>query len=152
MIPTTAEKHQVVIEVEWDPVGAPGVYTGWCGMEDMSISRATTTEETEVSDCADRSKPKSKLKRVTGKDVTISGTGNWSREKSSEVLVWYNEGSNLNIRVHHVLAEAGQVEYETGEASLTSLNTGGIFVGPVITEEVELAISNYDIEMMAVST
>lgn len=146
---TTAEKHQVVIEVEWDPVGAAGTYTGWCGMEDMSINRATTTEETEVSDCADRSKPKSKLTRVSGKDVTVSGTGNWSVEKSSDVLKWFNSGARLNIRIHHVLNVAeNSVEYETGEAIITSLNTGGIFKGPVITEEIELKLSNYDIELI----
>ncbi|MEO8531015.1 MAG: phage tail tube protein [Deltaproteobacteria bacterium] len=150
--PTTAEKHQVVIQVEWDPIGAPGVYTGWCGMEDMKVNRSTKTEETEVSDCSDRSLPKVSVSRVTGLDVTISGTGNWALESSSKALKWYKAGSRLNVRVWHALAASGDVEYEIGEALITSLNTANIFKGPVISEEIELKLSNYDQELKAISS
>ncbi len=148
-LPITADKHEVVIQVEWDFALAPGVFTGWCGMEEMGVGRAAKVETVEVSDCDDRSLPKTEVNRVIGTQISITGTGNWSIEKSSDALQWFQSGARKKVRVWHSKATAGQVEYETGEAILTKLDTGKIFTGPVISEEIELKISAYAIVLKA---
>ncbi|WP_411033360.1 phage tail tube protein [Shinella sp. BYT-45] len=59
---------------------------------------------------------------VQSSEVTISGSGSWARQSHETMLDWWYGGQTLNIRVHHVKAEVGDTEYESGPAYLVSIN------------------------------
>lgn len=117
---TTANFHQMVLEVEW--VAESGVFSRVCGLTGRGINRSHNMSTSEVPDCADESLPAAVERAVQSSEVTISGTGVWSKESHGNLLNWWYSGQPLNIRIQHVLAETGDTEYESGPAYLQSIN------------------------------
>ena len=118
----TANFHEMVVEVEWDPVGAEGVYSRWCGLTSRGINRQHNMSTTAVPDCDDEAKPAVNERAVESSDVTISGSGVWAKQSHEHALDWWYSGQTLNIRVHHVRADPGDTEYEEGAAYLVNLS------------------------------
>ena len=117
---TTANFHQMVVEIEW--VASSGTYAKVCGITSRGINRQHNMQTSEVPDCNDESLPAAVERAVQSSEVTISGGGIWSAESHENMLDWWYSGATKSIRVQHVLAESGDTEYETGNAYLVSIS------------------------------
>jgi len=117
---TTANFHQMVLEVEW--VASSGIYAKVCGLTGRGINRQHNMQTSEVPDCDDESLPAAVERAVQSSEVTVSGTGIWSAESHGKLLDWWYSGATKNIRITHVLAASGDTEYESGAAYLQSIN------------------------------
>lgn len=124
----TAKFEEMVLEVEFDPVGSAGTYTRICGITDVTINRTSNVDTTEVPDCADESKPHYVERAVRSQEVNVSGTGVWSLSANHEMQTWWRSGTTLDTRIRNVKAEdngdVGDIYEETGPALLVSLNNG----------------------------
>jgi Phage tail tube protein len=116
----TANFHEMVVEVEW--VAESGTYSKVCGITSRGINRQHNMQTSEVPDCDDESLPAAVERAVQSSEVTISGSGVWARQSHENMLDWWYGGATRNIRVHHVNADPGDTEYETGPAYLQSIN------------------------------
>jgi len=138
---TTAEFHELVLEVEFDPVGDAGSYTRVCGITDLNINRTNNTDTAEVPDCADESKPHHIKRSVRSQDVTISGTGVWALSSHQDMMDWFATGKTLNVRVTNAKVTAsgasGDTETETIPMILSTLNNART-KGQVVSAEISL--------------
>lgn len=116
----TANFHEMVVEVEW--VADSGTYARACGITSRGINRQHNMQTSEVPDCDDESLPAAVERAVQSSEVTASGAGVWAKQSHENMLNWWYSGAPLNVRVHHVNAESGDTEYETGPAYLVSLS------------------------------
>ena len=116
----TANFHELVVEVEW--VADSGTFAKVCGITSRGINRSHNMQTSEVPFCDDESLPAAVERAVQSSEVTISGSGIWASQSHENMLNWWYSGQPLNIRVHHVRAESGDTEYETGPAYLQSIN------------------------------
>lgn len=121
-----AKFHELVLEIEDDPVGSPGVYKNICGMVDVSVTRSASLDTTETPDCADESLPLSVSKSVRSVEVSISGTGVWALSSNKMMSDWFYSTSPLNVRIRNAKVEAdgasGDPYVESGPALLTELS------------------------------
>lgn len=116
----TEKYEEMILDVEVDPIGSPGVYTPLCGMADVTITRTANVDETEVPDCDDESLPVSVEVAVRSITVTVDATGVWARSSNATMLEWFYSGATKNIRVRNTAAAVGDPETESGPALLTS--------------------------------
>jgi hypothetical protein len=116
-IATTANFSQTVLEVEFTPLS--GVYTRVCGLTSRDITHTSTMATSEVPDCNNEDSPAVLQRQVQSQEVTVSAAGVWSAESHQKLLTWWASGATLNIRIHHVKANSGDTEYETGPAFLS---------------------------------
>jgi hypothetical protein len=133
----TEEFEEMILDVEVDPVGAPGVYTPLCGMTDVTINRTSNVDETEVPDCDDESKPLSIETSVRSQTVTVDATGVWARSSNKAMMDWWRSGANKNIRLRHTAAASGDPETESGPAKLVNLNDSRT-KGQKVTREITI--------------
>lgn len=117
----TQKFSELALEVEFDPVGAPGVYSRVCGMIDVEINRSASLDSAEIPDCDDESLPHSVEKEVRSIEVSVSGSGTWAQQSHGKMSDWFYSAAPLNVRVHNANAAVGETEYETGPALLASL-------------------------------
>ncbi|OWJ78421.1 phage tail tube protein [Haematobacter genomosp. 1] len=119
--PITEFFHQLVLEVE---TATPGTYAKVCGLKDVTISRATQVDTSEVpGDCEDESIPYSTERSIRALNVTVSASdATWAQQSHEMLMDWYYSGSVKNVRVGHLNAAVGDTEYETGPAILTQLD------------------------------
>ncbi len=116
----TEKYEEMILDVEVDPIGAPGVYTPLCGMTDVTITRTANVDETEVPDCDDESLPFSVEVAVRSITVTVEATGVWARSSNKTMLDWFYSGATKKVRVRNTAAAVGDPETESGPALLTS--------------------------------
>lgn len=116
---TTANFHQFVLEVEF--VASSGTYTKVCGLTSRGIQRTSSMQTSEVPDCDDESLPAATERAVQSQEATIAASGVWSAESHEKLLDWWESGATKSVRIHHVNAESGDTEYETGDAYLVSI-------------------------------
>lgn len=137
----TAKFEQLVLEVEFDPVGSAGVYTTVCGLVDASVSRTANLDTVEIPDCADESLPLSVEKSVRSVDVGVSGSGVWALSSHKDMLEWFYSSATLNARIRNAKVTAdgatGDPEIESGPALLTTLSNSRT-KGQKVTAEIEL--------------
>lgn len=123
---TTAKYEEMVLEVEFDPVGGAGVFTNICGLIDVSISRSAQVNSVEIPDCDDESLPNSIEKQVQSLEFTASGTGVWAMQSHKAMMDWFYSSSTLNVRLRNAKVEAdgatGDPYVEAGPALLTELS------------------------------
>ncbi|EBA06003.1 phage tail tube protein [Sagittula stellata] len=140
-IAPTADFDELVLEVEFDPVGSAGTFTKICGITDFTVNRANNTETSEVPDCADESLPHHIKRAVRSQDMTISGTGVWSRTSHQNMMTWLTSASTLNVKITNAaVTEAdvtGDTESETIPMILTALNNART-KGQVVSAEISL--------------
>lgn len=122
----TAKYEEFILEVEFDPNGAPGTYTPVCGLIDVGINRTSNVDTSEIPDCDDESLPLSLERQVRSQEITISGTGSWALQSHQNMMAWWRSGSTLNCRLRNAKVEAsgasGDTTIESGAALLTQLN------------------------------
>ena len=133
----TEKYEEMILDVEVDPVGSPGVYTPLCGMTDVTITRTANVDETEVPDCDNESLPVSVEVAVRSITVTVSATGVWARSSNAAMLDWFYSGATKSIRVRNTAAAVGDPETESGPALLTS-TVDARTKGQKVTREIEI--------------
>lgn len=125
-VANTAKFEQMVLEVEFDPVGASGTYTTICGLIDVNISRTANLDTVEIPDCDDESLPLSVEKSVRSIEVTISGSGVWALQSHEAMMDWFYSSTTLNARLRNAKVVAagatGDTTIESGPALLTNLS------------------------------
>jgi hypothetical protein len=117
----TEKYEELVLDVEVDPIGSPGVYTSLCGITDVTVTRTANVDETEVPYCDDESLPVSVEVAVRSITVTVDGTGVWAAQSNKAMFDWFYSGATKNIRIRNTAALSGDPETEAGPALLTSV-------------------------------
>jgi hypothetical protein len=133
----TEKFEELVLDVEFDPVGAAGVYTAVCGLIDVTISRQANVDSAEIPDCDNESLPLSIEKQVRSIEVTASGTGVWAQSSQSKLKTWFYSSATLNVRLRDTKAATGDIEIEAGPALLTQL-TNTRTKGQKVSAEIEI--------------
>lgn len=133
----TEKFEEMILDVEFDPVGAPGVYTTICGLIDVTVTRAANVDTAEIPDCDDESLPLSIERQVRSIEVTVSGTGSWARSSQDKLKDWFYSSATLNVRLRDTAAASGDTETESGPALLTSL-TNTRTKGQKVSAEIEI--------------
>lgn len=133
--PTTANFHQMVVEIE---TNTPGTYSKICGLTSRGINRQHNMNTSEVpQDCDDESMPAALERSVQSSEVTISGSGVWASQSHQTMLDWWYSGATKKVRVRHANAAVGDTEYETGNAFLVSISNQAE-KGPKVTAEISI--------------
>lgn len=133
----TEKYEEMILDVEVDPIGAPGVYTPLCGVTDVTITRTSNVDETEVPDCDNEALPVSVEVSVRSQTVTVDGTGVWAQQSNGEMMNWWYSGSTKNIRLRNTKASSGDGATETGPALLITM-TDKRTKGQKVTREINL--------------
>lgn len=139
--PVTQKFEEVIVNVEFDPSGAPGVYAPVCGMVDGTITRTANVDTDEVpGDCSDESVPLDVEVNVRSLEVAYSGAGKWSQQAHGDMMDWFYSGLPLVTRIQNVNASPGDTEFETGPAILVALNDGKT-KGASVSRDIEIKFS-----------
>jgi hypothetical protein len=133
----TEKYEELILDVEVDPTGSPGVYTPLCGMTDVTITRTSNVDETEVPDCDDESLPVSVEVSVRSQTVTVDATGVWARSSNKTMMDWFYSGGDKNIRIRNTASAVGDPETESGPAILVSIKDGRT-KGQKVTREINI--------------
>lgn len=133
----TEKFEEMSLDVEFDPIGAPGVYTTICGLIDVTVTRTANVDTAEIPDCDDESLPLSLERQVRSIEVTVSGTGSWARSSQGKLKDWFYSSATLNVRLRDTAAASGDTEIESGPALLTSL-TNTRTKGQKVSAEIEI--------------
>ena len=123
--PITQKFENLAIEVETDPVGAPGTFVKVCGMIDANVTRTANIDTAEVpASCDDEILPLSVEKQVRSIDVSVSGTGVYAAGSDAWLKKWFYSGQPLNVRITNEKALSGEAMVETAPALLANLSNG----------------------------
>lgn len=133
----TEKFEEMILDVEFDPVGSPGVYTKICGLIDVTITRTANIDTAEIPDCDDESLPLSLEKQVRSIDVSVSGSGSWARSSQGLMKSWFYSSATLNARLRDTAAASGDTEIESGPALLANL-TNTRTKGQKVSAEIEI--------------
>lgn len=133
----TEKYEELILDVEVDPIGSPGVYTALCGMTDVTITRTANVDETEVPFCDDESLPVSVEVAVRSQTVTIDATGVWAAQSNKTMMDWWYSGATKNIRLRNTRANSGDPETEAGPALLVTM-TDARTKGQKVTREINI--------------
>ena len=133
----TEKYEELILDVEFDPTGAAGVYTTICGMTDVTITRTSNVDTSEIPDCDDESVPLSIERQVRSQEVKVSASGVWAQSSAGKMMTWWRSGTTLNVRVRNTKAASGDIEVEYGPCLLVDLNNSRT-KGQKVTAEVNL--------------
>jgi hypothetical protein len=135
----TAKYEELVLEVEF--TASSGTYTAVCGLTDVSISRVSNVDETEIPDCDDESLPLAIEKAVRSQTVTVSASGVWALSSHEQMMDWWYGGATKLVQIRNVKVvndgSTGDTTIEGGAALLTSLNNSRT-KGQKVTAEIEI--------------
>jgi len=139
-LPVTGGRSAAVVQVEFDPVGAPGVFTNWCGAKNFSLSIQNEIQSEKVGDCDDWTLPVVTVKEYSGQNITATMDATWTSATHLLTSAWALEQQKLNVRVQFPDAATGEVEFYDGLAMLSGLDLGeiGNVDGNKISENVSL--------------
>lgn len=131
----TAQFSEFVVEVE--TVDDSGVFTKMCGITTRGTTRTNNMTTDEDPPCDDETAPAVVKRQVQSQEQTISGSGKYAKQNRDFMLRWWRSGKTKNVRIHHVGAVVGEIEYETGPAYLTTL-TNQAERGTTVTAELSI--------------
>lgn len=139
-LPVTGGRSAAVVQVEFDPVGAAGVYTNWCGAKNFSLSIQNEVQSEKVGDCDDWAAPVVTVKEYSGQNITATMDATWTSATHRLTGDWALTQKKLNVRINFPGAGTGEVEFYDGLAMLSGLDLGeiGNVDGNKITENVSL--------------
>ncbi len=147
----TSKYEQLIVEVEFDPVGAAGTYMPICGMIDVTVNDTSNVDTSEVPDCDDESKPLSIEREVRSQEYSISGTGVMARQSYPKMRSWKVSGKTLNVRVRDKDIEdngaVGDIYGDSGPALLTTFNRGRT-KGQKVSAEMEIQFDGYPAQLV----
>lgn len=149
--PVLGTRGSIVVQVEFDPDGAAGTYTNWCGTTGFSFNIANEVISTNVGDCDDWGLPIATNKSYGPQNVTASMEASWTAAVHAETSDWALNQKTLNVRILFLDAVAGQVANYDGAALLSGLDLGNIgnTDGTPQTESVTLEFSGAIVRAMA---
>ncbi len=116
----TSNFHEMVLEVE--TTAGSGIYAKVCGLTSRSINRQHNMQTSEVPDCDDESLPSAVERAVQSSEVTVQAQGVWASQSHEMLQQWWRSGQTKNIRIGHMKAASGDIQYESGPAYLVELN------------------------------
>ena len=136
----TGGRAAAVIMVEWDPVGAAGVYTNWAGAKNFSLSVDNEIQGHKLGDDDDWSLPVITQKEYAGQDIKASMDATWTAASHVKTSDWALSQKKLLVRVNFPSAIIGEIEFYDGTAMIGSLSLGDIgnLDGGLITETVSM--------------
>ena len=133
----TEEFEEMVLEVSTD--GG----TSWArmaGITDVTVTRTSNLDSTEVPDKDDETLPHAIAKRVRSLDMSASGEGIWAQSANGLMLDWFHSGARNRARLRNTKAATGETETEEGEAILASIENSRT-KGKLVTASIELQFS-----------
>ncbi len=125
-LPITGGRGSAVVQVEWDPTGAPGVFPNWCGAKNFSLNIDNEIQSEKVGDCADWSAPVVTVKEYSGQNITATMDATWTADTHKDTSAWALQQKKLNVRIHFPGAVTGEVEFYDGVAMLQGLGLSEI--------------------------
>ncbi|MBB2973947.1 phage tail tube protein [Mesorhizobium sp. RMAD-H1] len=135
--PKTEKYEEMILEVEFDPVASPGVYSRICGLSGVTINRTLNTSEDQIPPCDDESQPNSTEVNATNLVVTVSAQGKWAQSSQSKMKDWIYNARKLNVRLTDAAAATGDIASESGPALCTALNAARE-KGVTVTQDIEI--------------
>lgn len=115
----TIDAYKYVLEIE---TATAGTYAKVCGIKETEISRETEVSEVKVPDCDDLSKPLETVKSITGRSMSVNCSGVMAKQSSDMLTKWWHAGGKKKVRLAHLYATTGEIEYEAAEGILSSLS------------------------------
>ncbi len=142
-LPDTGDRGDIVVQVEFDPVNLPGVYTNWCGATGFNLQITNEVTSQKVGDCDNWGLPIQNQKNYGAQNVTASMDATWTAATHLHTSDWALNQKKLRTRIHFPNALAGQVERYDGVGLLTGLTLDGVgnVEGQPQTESVSLEYS-----------
>lgn len=135
----TAKYEELILEVEF--TAESGTFTAICGLTDVSITRTSNVDETEIPDCDDESLPLAIERAVRSQSVSVSASGVWALSSHESMMDWWYSGATLSARIRNTKVvddgSTGDTTIETGDALLTTLNNSRT-KGQKVTAEIEI--------------
>lgn len=141
--PDLGGRGDCVVSVEFDPVGAAGTYTKWCGAKNFSFGVNNEFSEEKVGDCDDWTAPVVTISVPNGQTVSASMDATWVAAYHLQTSDWVLNQKALLLRIEFPNAAVGQVQYYDVTAYIEGLDLGNIgnTEGGVITENVTLKVT-----------
>ena len=138
--PDIGDRGDIVVQVEFDPTGAAGVYTNWCGATNFGFKIANEINKTVVGDCDDWGLPLVNKKSYGAQDVTANMDATWTAATHAKTQDWALSQLKKKVRILFPNATSGQVSMYDGTALLAGLDLDGIanLTGDSQTETVSL--------------
>lgn len=130
----TEKFEEMILDVE---TSTPGVYAALCGMTDVTITRSSNVDETEIPDCDDESLPNSIERQIRSQTVKVDATGVWASQSNKTMMDWWRSGATKNIRIRNTAAAVGDPETESGPALLVSIKDART-KGKKVTREISI--------------
>lgn len=125
-IPALGSRGDIVVAVEFDPVGAPGVYTNWCGATNISFEVSNEVITQNVGDCDDWGLPVQTNRSYGPQGVTMNFDATWTAAQHTLTTDWAFNQRTLNVQVNFPNATTGNVSQYGGAALLSSMSLGNI--------------------------
>ena len=141
--PKLGGRGECVVSVEFDPTGAAGVYTKWCGAKNFNLGVNNEFSDEKVGDCDDWDAPVVTISVPNGQTVSASMDATWVAAYHLQTSDWVLDQKALKVRVEFPKAEIGQVQYYDVLAYIEGLDLANIgnTDGGVITENVTLKVT-----------
>lgn len=150
-LPKLGERGDIVVQVEWDPVGAAGVYSNWCGATNFGFNLSNEIQSTNVGDCDDWGLPIVVNKSYGPQNITASMDATWAAATHVRTQDWAFDQKSLKVRILFPTAAVGQVARYDGVALVSGLDLNGIgnVDGQPQTETVNLEFSGAILRTLA---
>lgn len=134
--PVTQKYHELVVEFSTD--GG----TTWsgrnCCIRGFTVNRTPQVQEAALTaDCDDESLPDDIVREVTSRDLSVSGTGHWTRGGYNAFLTQFYGTGKIYTRIGNLAAASGEIEYEECEMIIT-LGEARETKGQPVTASIEL--------------
>ncbi|MBL4761718.1 MAG: hypothetical protein JKY93_03350 [Gammaproteobacteria bacterium] len=120
------QRGDIVVQVELDPDGQPGVFTSLCAVTGASISISNEIISVKTSDCADWSAAIQTVKQYGATDASMTIDANWTAESDKDMLQWSLLQKSLRTRLLYPNATSGLVANIDGVALMEGYSTDGI--------------------------
>jgi len=126
-LPVVGTRGDIIVLVEFDPVGAAGIFTNACGVTNASFQINNEVINFKVGDCDDWSLAVQTVKNYGALDASLSIDSTWTLDTDKEMLAWALEQKTLNVRLSYPnAANTGQVSRVDFSALLETYSIDGI--------------------------
>lgn len=124
--PDLGTRGDIVVQVEFDPVAQPGVFTNVCGVTNATFTMNNEVIATKVGDCDDWGAAVQTARTYAAQDVTIDIDAQWVATTYRFMFDWANLQQTLNVRISFPNATSGQLQFVDGAAVMATKTLDGI--------------------------
>lgn len=118
----------------------PEVFSLICGLTTKGVDFTTSTQTSEVPDCANEDLPSWQEIAITSVGANITGSGMWSVQSHGIMSNWILNGEVKNVQVHWDDAAAGDPLYLQGPCVCTALGNS-VQKGQKVNQNISLAFT-----------